>query len=243
MSARSLGIAVLLHAIIIGVAFQQMRPARPVQPQAVLSVATDLQPSASVLQRQSSPALARAWPAPELELPGVVPAPDREVIPDQEPDPVYEPDPEFIETAESTRREPETKVDWPLRKEPTETERVEQQKTGEPSAKETSSGRTGTRPTTGKLEGFSNPDTPPRILNPDWPRSVRRNFDGTVEVKVVVGTNGRAMRVEIQKSTGSQSWDNDLRDAFKEADYAPGMHNGMVLITCHTFRVHFRRTR
>lgn len=243
MSARSLGIAILLHAIIIGVAFQQTRPDKPVQPQAVMSVAIDLQPSPSVPQQQSSPALTRAWPVPELELPGVVPAPDREIIPEPEPEPVFEPDPEFTETPEPSRREPVTKSDWPPRKDPSETEPTEQKKSDEPTAKETTSGKTGAKPKPGKLEGFPNPDTPPRILDPDWPRSVRRNFDGTVEVKVVVGTDGRAIRVEIQKGTGNKSWDDDLRDAFKEADYAPGVHHGTVLITSHVFRIHFKRTR
>lgn len=242
MSPRSFGIAILLHACLIGVALQQLRKPEPVKPHAAMSVTANVQAPSAMPQPQSSPAPNRAWPAPELELPGVVPAPDLEIVPEHEPEPVYEPQPEIHETSQPETRQPVTQADWKLR-EPAVDQTVVQPVSESADETTTTVGKPSDAPRRGKLEGFANPDAPPRILDPSWPLAVRERFDGTVKVKVVVGADGNALRVELVQGTGNNTWDAKMLETFKEANYAPGMHNGMVLITSHTFRVHFRRTR
>ncbi|MBZ0138052.1 MAG: TonB family protein [Planctomycetes bacterium] len=223
-------------------AMQQLTDPKLVEPLAAISVTADIQAPSSQPQPQNSPAPHRAWPAPDLELPGKIPAPDQEFVPEPEPKPVYEPLPEFTERELPETRQPVIKANWKPRREPP----VEQPTTAPISDSEediTTEGVAAKRPSAGEIDGFPNPDSPPRILKPAWPRSVRENFDGAVSVKVVVGADGNALRVELIEGTGNNTWDTRLLETFNQADYTPGMHNGMVLITSHTFRIHFRRTR
>lgn len=243
MSARSLGIALLLHALLIGVALQQLSEPRQVQPESVLAVATEIHAATSLPQPQSSPALPRAWPAPELELPGEVPAPDREFETETEPQPAHEPEPQLMDVSEAEAPPvPRTPAEthWQPREPIPEVAEVMEPAEPQPLPSD-SAGKPKPSPRSGVLQGFPNPDTPPRILNPRWPRTVRDNFTGTVQIRVVVGMDGRAMRVELLEGTGNETWDERLLKIFQEADYIPGVHQGMVLITSHVFRVHFKR--
>jgi len=244
MSPRSFGIAVLLHACLIGMALQQLGEPEHVRPQAVMSVTASVQVPSSMPQPQRSPAQARAWPVPELELPGDVPAPDQEIDPTPEPEPLQEPQPEFTEAPEPENHRPVIKRDWTPRTDVTEPVDAPAERVSQVSDENvTTTGKEGDRPRSGEFEGFPSPDNPPRILNPDWPESVRERYTGSIQVKVVVGTNGRALRVELVEGTRNKTWDDRMLETFKNADYIPGVHNGMVLITSHIFRVHFRRTR
>jgi TonB family protein len=229
MSARSLGIAVLLHALMIGVALQQWAEPRHVQPEAVLAVATEVQAASSLPEPQSPPAVASAWPAPEVELPGDLPPPDREMIHEPEPGPVEEPQPEFMETIAPP----------PVRAPLVESGLMPPADT--PAAAESVPVAAAPAPRATRIEGFPAPDVPPRILDPEWPRVVRERFRGTIEVKVVVGVDGTALRVEVVDGTGNPDWDGKLESAFRRARYIPGMHRHAVLICSHNFRVHFRR--
>ncbi|MCC6466037.1 MAG: TonB family protein [Planctomycetes bacterium] len=87
------------------------------------------------------------------------------------------------------------------------------------------------------------PDTPPALVQPSWPRSVRNGFTGTVIACVRVDATGHACSVELVQGTGRASMDEALREAFLGADYRPATRAGVPAACTHTFRVHFRREK
>jgi TonB family protein len=85
------------------------------------------------------------------------------------------------------------------------------------------------------------PDQPPRIIDPQWPRSVRRRFTGSVVVDVSVTADGRATDVEVIEGTGNADFDEALSETFAESRYVPASTSGVPVACTHRFRVTFRR--
>lgn len=84
-------------------------------------------------------------------------------------------------------------------------------------------------------------DRAPLLARVDWPRSMRRLFEGTVEVRVEIDRNGKAMRVELVRGTGHENWDNALLDAMRAAAYLPALKDHHPVPSRHTFRIEFVR--
>jgi TonB family protein len=85
------------------------------------------------------------------------------------------------------------------------------------------------------------PDQPPGIIDPQWPRSVRRRFTGSVVVDVSVTADGRATDVEMVEGTGNADLDEALRETFADTRYIPASTSGVPVACKHRFRVTFRR--
>jgi protein TonB len=85
------------------------------------------------------------------------------------------------------------------------------------------------------------PDQKPRIIDPQWPRSVRRRFTGSVVVDVSVTADGRATDVEMVEGTGNADFDEALCETFADTRYIPASAGGVPVACKHRFRVTIRR--
>jgi len=238
MKLKHLGIALLLHAGAIGLAFWQLTPRRVQETHQPAVVSAGLR---VFEQQQAQPedAFTPPQPAPEqpVEEPGELPPPTEILLPPEEPQP--EPErPRPLAPVEPTLPEPERSpqpsrfprpqpAPQPSPSQPTaETQPVAAES---PAASRASSG-----PVTA-------PETPPRILNPDWPLLVRKGFTGRVVIDVVVRLDGRAHDIEVIEGTGRAEWDQALVDTFRNANYLPGYLNGQPVICKHRYSITFRK--
>lgn len=84
-------------------------------------------------------------------------------------------------------------------------------------------------------------DRAPLLARVDWPRNVRRMFEGTVEIRVEVDRHGKAVRVDLLRGTGQQNWDQALLEAMRGAVYLPAVKDHHPVPSRHTFRIEFAR--
>ena len=243
MSPRSVGVAILIHAALITAALNTLDDRDVASPSpAVLRVAPAS--VASAPDGAHSPALSRGQPVPELESRGESPVPVWEPswqLEINEPEPPAEaPGNQLPEhTPEVDPVAPPSAPSHPLRlpdpaPDPSHAESPAQPGSAAPDASHTGAGAaTGTRP----------PEAIPVLLDPDWPRALRRDFTGKVSVRVLVGTHGRALRVELLQGTGRSDMDTLVTRTFEQAMYQPGQRRGTAVICEHTFHVHFKRSR
>ena len=62
-----------------------------------------------------------------------------------------------------------------------------------------------------------------------YPReAIALHQQGTVILRVLVGTDGSAQEVEIETSSGSRSLDSAARDAVRHWTFRPGTRNGVA---------------
>ncbi len=219
MSPRSIGTALLLHALMLGVLAQGVPPSAPSMPgagvvQAMLNV--------SSAPPSGSPARAAPLPAPQPP----VPEPEPEFLPDTgllvprpPAEPVFEPPTERTDThvlADPARDVAAAALHFPA----------------QPSSDE--------QPAAAGDDGPASPDTPPLLLEPEWPRTVRLRYRGAVMVEVEVSEHGKALSAEVLQGTGDAGWDAAMRESFLTATYAPATADGKPVASRHRFRVTFR---
>lgn len=231
MKLQHLGIALLLHAGAIGLAFWQLTPRRVQETHQPAVVSAGIR----VFEQQAQPeeAFTPPSPAPEqpVEGPGELPPPTEILLPPEEPQPEPEP-PQPLTPVEETLPAPERS------RQPSLFPRPQRAKPpAEPQPVATESPAT-TRASSGPVTA---PETPPRILNPEWPLLVRKGFTGRVVIDVVVRLDGRAYEIEVIEGTGRAEWDQALVDTFRNANYLPGYLNGQPVICKHRYSITFRK--
>lgn len=86
-------------------------------------------------------------------------------------------------------------------------------------------------------EGF----VAPAIVSPDWPRTVRRRFTGTISVEVTVSAQGKATAARMLKGTGRDDWDEALLETFLESSYSAARRGATAVECTHIFAVTFKR--
>jgi len=247
LKVKHFGMAVLIHAGIIGSAWWVVERPQIRDIQLTTLVTSEVQnlESTNPDPNQSPKPEGAAWPELHQAAPGSVPVPTEVILPEPEPQP--EPEPPAREIAQ-----PEGSLGSPTRNEASQAEFRKSHETaetppdtpiaGQPGAEGESSESTtpagGPKSTNQVIES---PDMPPRIISPDWPRSVRKRFNGSVLVEVVVMANGKASAVKMIEGTGQDDWDAKLVEVFEEAVYVPGMFKGMPVHSRHRFRVKFRQ--
>lgn len=84
-------------------------------------------------------------------------------------------------------------------------------------------------------------DRAPLLARVDWPRNVRRMFEGRVEIRVEVDRQGKAVSVDLLRGTGHQNWDQALLEAMRGAVYLPAVKDHHPVPSRHTFRIEFAR--
>lgn len=231
MKFQHLGIALLLHAGAIGLAFWQLTPRRVQETHQPAVVSAGIR----VFEQQVQPeeAFTPPSPAPEqpVEGPGELPPPTEILLPPEEPQPEPEP-PQPLTPTEETLPAPERSPQPSLFPRP---RRAKPPAEPPPAAAESpATARASSGPVTA-------PETPPRILNPDWPLLVRKGFTGRVVIDVVVRLDGRAYEIEVIEGTGRAEWDQALVDTFRNANYLPGYLNGQPVICKHRYSITFRK--
>ncbi|MCG3184942.1 MAG: hypothetical protein ICCCNLDF_03111 [Planctomycetes bacterium] len=231
MKFQHLGIALLLHAGAIGLAFWQLTPRRVQETHQPAVVSAGIR----VFEQQAQPdeAFTPPSPAPEqpVEGPGELPPPTEILLPPEEPQPEPEP-PQPLTPVEETLPAPERSRQPSLFPRP---QRAKPPAEPPPAAAESPAT---TRASSGPVTA---PETPPRILNPDWPLLVRKGFTGRVVIDVVVRLDGRAYEIEVIEGTGRAEWDQALVDTFRNANYLPGYLNGQPVICKHRYSITFRK--
>lgn len=232
MKLKHLGIALLLHAGAIGLAFWQLTPRRVQETHQPAVVSAGLR---VFEQQQAQPeeVFTPPQPAPEqpVEGPGELPPPTEILLPPEEPQPEPEP-PQPLTQLEETLPAPERSRQPSLFPRP---QRAKPPAEPQPVATESPAA---TRASSGPVTA---PETPPRILNPDWPLLVRKGFTGRVVIDVVVRLDGRAYDIEVIEGTGRAEWDKALVDTFRNANYLPGYLNGQPVICKHRYSITFRK--
>ena len=231
MKFQHLGIALLLHAGAIGLAFWQLTPRRVQETHQPAVVSAGIR----VFEQQAQPeeAFTPPSPAPEqpVEGPGELPPPTEILLPPEEPQPEPEP-PQPLTPIEESLPAPERSPQPSLFPRP---QRAKTPAEPPPAAAESpATARGSSGPVTA-------PETPPRILNPEWPLLVRKGFTGRVVIDVVVRLDGRAYEIEVIEGTGRAEWDQALVDTFRNANYLPGYLNGQPVICKHRYSITFRK--
>lgn len=82
-------------------------------------------------------------------------------------------------------------------------------------------------------------DKAPAILEVEWPRRLRRTFQGTVTIRVEVSADGAARRVDLVRGTGRDDFDRQLIEAMRAATYRAAVKDGQRVACIHQFRVEF----
>jgi periplasmic protein TonB len=77
--------------------------------------------------------------------------------------------------------------------------------------------------------------------SPHYPRiAIKKHWEGMVLLRVLVGEDGRALRVEVQKPSGHREFDNAARDKVQqEWRFAPAMRDGRAVQAWGTVPVVF----
>jgi TonB family protein len=227
MKAGNLGIALLLHAGAIGLALWQLEPPRLSEPQAPAVISAGVRVFEQSPEPEQPFTPPQAAPAQPIEQPEEEPAPTDILLPAEEP----EPEPVLPQPLA-----PETALPEPDRTpQPSLFPRQQPAADPRPPAVETPALP---RPVSGPVTA---PETPPRILKPEWPLLVRKGFTGRVVIEVVVRLDGRAYDIEVIEGTGRADWDNALVEAFRTASYLPGFQNGQPVICKHRYSITFRK--
>ncbi|MCA8916182.1 MAG: TonB family protein [Planctomycetes bacterium] len=77
-------------------------------------------------------------------------------------------------------------------------------------------------------EVVSRPDIwlAPRLTKWSAPAEVRNNFEGHVLAVISIDENGHVLSVSLERGTGKDWLDKQLRKSFREAEYKPATRNG-----------------
>ena len=67
---------------------------------------------------------------------------------------------------------------------------------------------------------------PPRVVKWNAPPDVRRGFSGRIVAVIQIDENGNLSGVHLDPGTGNKSWDRQLRNAFRKAEYKAATING-----------------
>lgn len=233
---RYFGIAVLGHALGIALVLQGVPRSHGLQSQPTLAVSIEsiavapdaTEPEADTTElsefEQASPSEAIETPAPtEFLEPDPLPAPP-EITPDPEL-PGHEPQPP----------RPPVGPALPLQPKPPAAPASSEPDSSAPSSPSPESAPS--KAPSGPVGEF----TAPVLLEPAWPRVVRRRFTGTVSVEVTVSAQGKATSARMLKGTGRDDWDEALLETFLESSYSPACRGATPVECTHIFAVTFKQ--
>lgn len=78
----------------------------------------------------------------------------------------------------------------------------------------------------GNLPGLPQIQHPPKVVGWDAPPDVRRGFRGRVVAVIQIDEHGKVTDICLDPGTGNKTWDRQLRNAFRKAEYKPATLNG-----------------
>jgi len=88
------------------------------------------------------------------------------------------------------------------------------------------------------------PSRPPKVINwtdPPYPQQARQQgVEGTVVLRLTVGTDGAPTDVRVSKSSGHPALDDAAVVRVRQARFAPALKDGEPVSTSITFKVKFR---
>ena len=233
---RYFGIAVLGHALGIALVLQGVPHSHGMQSEPSLAVsiesvaitpdATEPEPDTTELSEfeQVAPAEVVESAAPTEFL-------DPEPLPEP---PEVTPDPE-LPGHEPARQRPPVGPPLPIQPKPPAAPASSEPKPSSP---------TSPSPESAPSKAASGPEgefTAPVLLEPEWPRTVRRRFTGTISVEVTVSAQGKATAARMLNGTGRDDWDEALLETFLESSYSPARRGASAVDCTHIFAVTFKR--
>lgn len=227
------------HVILLLAAFGYAMPFREVSMPRVAAV--------SITGAATPPAIPelapQELPVPVVATPTEIPKPEPgelyvppEVIPDPEPNPELAP-PESPAVRMPPREHvvPELRKPEPVHPEPPP---AEPQPDRAPVSIATP-GPVSAKPSTVDPADSLQCDVAPRLTEVQWPRTLRRRFQGTVVVRVELDRAGALKSLQIVAGTGRKEWDDALLDAMRAARYQPAVKANTPVACRHTFRIEF----